>query len=223
MIGCERYMRHMQGKEQEFDGITAAILAGGASERMGRDKTALTYRGRTFLEIAADAVRDFPERLISAPQILEDALPVGFEAVRDVYPGMGPLGGIHAVLKAATFGHVLVLACDMPMIERDLLRYLCAFVGPEYDAFVPEDRRGWPQSLCAIYAKTALGAIEEQLRLGDGKVRKLFDRLKVKRVPMEFSKFSDSVLMNVNTPEDYRLLKLMEGKNGDSKQVGFML
>src|SRR5260370_14898579 len=100
--------------------VTAFVLAGGKSTRMGADKAFLRVHDTTLLEravgiatLAADAV------YICGPREK-----FGTEAIEDIFPAFGPLGGIHAALKSSQSELNLVLAVDLPFVEADFLRYL---------------------------------------------------------------------------------------------------
>src|SRR5580693_7685720 len=102
--------------------VAAFILAGGKSTRMGTDKAFVTLNGRTLLARLLEVVRS----------VTTDVCIVGDTAkfsafapvVEDVFPGCGPLGGIHAALRASAAELNLILAVDVPFVPAALLRYL---------------------------------------------------------------------------------------------------
>ena len=110
--------------DQRVSDLTAFILAGGHSRRMGRDKAFLELGGRTLLDRVielANAVA--PTVRIVAPQ--EKFLTIA-RTIEDVFPDCGPLGGIHAALTCTSTELNLVLAVDLPFVEVDFLRYMIA-------------------------------------------------------------------------------------------------
>ncbi len=143
----------------------AAILAGGKSSRMGRDKALLPFNGAPLIAHIAQVLAPiFPEIIVvtANPAI---AAAAKLPAVSDAFAGRGPLGGIHAALahfEAPTF----VVACDMPYLNADFIRLLCA----DFDAIarVPLSEHGF-EPLHAVYAATATAQFEAILR-GEGKM-----------------------------------------------------
>ena len=189
--------------------VGALLLAGGQSRRMGRDKRALSLGGSRFVDLVARELEGFPERLFSVANSQESP-PPGFAAVCDRVPGCGPLGGIAAGLAACQSEFLLAVACDMPLFQEGLARYLEAFLCDGYDAFLTVDRTGRVHPLCAIYRKTALPVLENQLRAGQYRLMAALERLRVKYVPLEHSAYPDRLLTNVNTWEEYQDLLRQE-------------
>lgn len=198
----------MRTEEQTGAALTPAVgallLAGGAGRRMGRDKGSLPFGPGDFLSTISGELSGFEERLlsVSAPR---EPLP-GFRQVADLRPGCGPLGGICAGLGACRSPYLLVVACDMPLFQVGLARYLAAFLTGGYDAYVPVDRGGRVHPLCAIYGKTALPHLEERLRQGRYRMMEALEGLRVKYVPLEHSAYPDEIVTNVNTGQEYRAL-----------------
>lgn len=104
--------------------ITTIVLAGGRSRRLGLDKALLCLDDETLLEATVKKVAVLGDEVIVAVRgPLPYRLP-GVRLVTDVHPGCGPLGGIHAGLAVASNSCCSVVACDMPFLNLDLLRYL---------------------------------------------------------------------------------------------------
>jgi molybdopterin-guanine dinucleotide biosynthesis protein A len=181
------------------------ILTGGKSSRMGADKALLDFGGRTLLERALAVMRQTCSNLA----IVGD--PAKFATygtvVQDVYPGCGPLAGIHAALRHSSAELNLVLAVDMPFVSSDLVAFLLAAAN-ETNAIVtvPRTARGF-QPLCAVYRRSFAAAAEEALRAGKYKVDALFSAVAVRIIEeseLAAAGFSDRVFSNVNAPEDLR-------------------
>jgi molybdopterin-guanine dinucleotide biosynthesis protein A len=193
--------------------ISVAILAGGKSTRMGRDKA--------FLEVGGEMVID---RVIAQVRPLTDDLfintntPAQYERFQlrieqDVYPGRAALGGIFTAIHAARYQHVLVVACDMPFLNRKLLRYL-ANLAPTADVVIPLISPPQPETLHAIYGKACLPAIEPRLQANRLRIIDFFDdvsvnfieRRDVARFDPEFRSF-----INLNTPDDLEKARRLAG------------
>lgn len=181
--------------------LTGAVLCGGASRRMGRDKAALTLSGQSFLALQADKLRaaGADELLLSGPHTLP-----GARAVPDLLPGRGPLGGLHACLKAARHPHVLVLGVDLPRVSVSALRALLdAYHANRADAAVCLSPDGRPEPLIAVYRAALWRDVQALITDGPAPVRALLDAVDAIRLPYPGPA---SQLLNCNTPEDYRRL-----------------
>lgn len=187
--------------------MTAFILAGGKSTRMGTDKAFVEFEGRTLLARAIDLARSIPVdvRVVGKLEKFARFAPV----VEDIFPDRGPLGGIHAALQASTTELNLMLAVDMPFVSAAFLRYLIdqARAAPEAIATVPLAVGRW-QPLCAIYRREFGDVAETALRLGRNRIDSLFALVTTQVLEEEQLKrngFSDAMFRNLNTPEDLKV------------------
>lgn len=186
--------------------IGAVILAGGKSCRMGSDKAALRFGGQSFLERAISALEGFDEIILStnnrAPY---DAY--GLPVVNDIYPGCGPIGGLHAALSACSSDALFCVTCDMPLFEAPLAAHLCAQFRADLDAVVAVSRDGYLHPLCAVYRKTAAAVFERQIRAGRNKITDAYTQMRVRYAPLADTPYADTLLLNVNTPEELAQLR----------------
>jgi molybdopterin-guanine dinucleotide biosynthesis protein A len=191
--------------------MSAFILAGGRSSRMGSDKALLPFRGENLLEVALGKAR----RVSPMPIIVGDrGLYSAFgEVIEDRFPGGGPLGGIHAALCATKTELNLVLSVDMPLMTGDFLNWLAQLAARgEESAFVPE-AQGKRQPLCAVYRRVAKSVIEQALRMGDFKVDHIFPLIPTRYVPEDellAAGFSSDIFCNVNTRDDYEAVRNLQ-------------
>jgi molybdopterin-guanine dinucleotide biosynthesis protein A len=184
--------------------VTGVIQAGGKSTRMGgRPKALLPLGERRIIERVIHAVAPAVDDLLVVTNTPGLYGFLGLPMVPDVYPDSGSLGGIYSGLKAATADSALTVACDMPFVDRDVVRRLVARAG-EGDVVIP--RLGDQlQTLHAVYAKTCLPHIEARLLAGRFKIVGFFDDVRVIEVDAaELCHDRDPavVFMNVNTPEE---------------------
>lgn len=185
--------------------ITGVVLAGGSSQRMGRDKAALVLDGETLLARVARILREAlgdvivvgpPDRAVLAPAI---------RLVPDESPGQGPLGGILSALHAVTTPFIFVAACDMPYLRSGLVRHLASLASADVDIVVPRSTRGTEQ-LCAVYGRGCLAAIAVQLATADRAIARLYDRVRTREVaPEEWAPYDPTGVsfINLNTPDDW--------------------
>jgi molybdopterin-guanine dinucleotide biosynthesis protein A len=132
--------------------LSAVILAGGESRRMGQDKAWLEMGGQPLIRRAVSTVRDSGiQKVAISGRVGTDYSTLGCPILFDLEPGCGPLGGIERALAAATTPLVLVLAVDLPGVTAAFLRKLAAHCDPLTGA-VPK-LRGELEPLAAIYPK----------------------------------------------------------------------
>lgn len=192
--------------------IEGFILAGGASSRMGRDKSALALGGETFVERARRALSSVAPR-VSVVSARDDQEDFGLPVVRDVYLGAGALGGLHAALGACRAPWAAVVSCDLPFASPELFARLASLASKDFDAVAPVQPDGRPQPLCALYAaRASLAAAGRLLDAGELRPRVLLRELRTRWVA--FAELSDLpraelFFTNVNTPEEYERAKAM--------------
>lgn len=186
--------------------IEGFILAGGASSRMGTDKSRLTVAGLSFVERVAKALGPLCAR-VSVVSSRPDARSFGLPVVKDIHADRGALGGLHAALKGCRASWAAVVSCDLPFVTEELLQRLASFREDELDAVAPHQDDGRPQPLCALYAAAScLPVAEDLIRAGELRPRVLLERVRTRRVAFgELSDLAGAQLFftNVNTPEDY--------------------
>jgi molybdopterin-guanine dinucleotide biosynthesis protein A len=188
-------------------GITAVILAGGTSSRMGSNKALLVVDGTPLIEkIYRTMARLFREVILVTNTPGEYAF-LPCPMVADRYPGVGPLAGLHAGILASREDRIFITACDTPFLNPDVIRMICAVDG-EYDAVVPLSAGG-KEPLQALYKRRCLAMVEQALEQGNGKLMNLLDRLRTRFItPEELASIPGAELSfcNVNTPEEYERL-----------------
>jgi len=184
--------------------VTAFILAGGKSTRMGADKAFVSLNGRSLLERMLEVGKSVtPDvRIIGNAHKFSQFAPT----MEDVFQDCGPLGGIHAALRASSTELNVILAVDLPYVSPALLKYLIARAqsAPGIRATVPHAAGGW-QPLCAVYRRQFADAAESALRAGRYKIDELFDPVSTQRIEEEelaSAGFSREIFRNLNTREE---------------------
>lgn len=189
-------------------GMEAAILTGGTSRRMGRDKAWLRLSGptgppviETLIQLLEPAYE--PVRILAGESPQEPYVQLGLEVRADLRPHTGPLGGVHTALATAKRDVVLVVACDLPFLTREFLDGLSELRAGQ-DAVVPRPG-GVPVPVCAFYATSCLPALEACLDRGQLKAADFLEDLVVRWVEDDELARLDpqgTALFNLNTPED---------------------
>lgn len=188
--------------------FTGIILAGGKSLRMGQDKALLPVGKQLLIEEVLTRLKIHSEKVIVIANQIKEFSFLGVPVFPDIVPGQGPLGGIYTgLVKSETF-HNLIVACDMPFISAELLRYLANRIDA-YDITIARYKNRF-QPLCAFYSKNCIQAIKQQLQQGNLKIRDVFKQLRVNVITedeIDQLKLNEQAFTNINTPEDINLLK----------------
>jgi molybdopterin-guanine dinucleotide biosynthesis protein A len=183
--------------------VEGFILVGGASSRMGEDKSRLVFNGKSTIEMISQAMRPVTPTIHTVGSLQID--PSGLPDVPDLIGRWGPLGGIQAALRAAVSEQCLIVACDLPFVSADLFTRLLELSG-DSDATVPIQADGYRQALCAIYRRLpCLEAAERSIAKAEHSPRAVLDKVKTRYVPFdEISDLNQANLFffNVNTPGD---------------------
>ncbi len=190
--------------------ISGIVLAGGKSRRMGQDKTQIRLdSGLSLLEHAVARVAEVADEVVVVTAGSRGNLP-NVRWANDVYPGAGPLGGIYAGLLACAWDHALVVACDMPFLSVDLLRYMVE-LPRDYDVLLPSLPRG-VEPLHAVYGRRCLEPARELLEAGEYCILDLYERVRVRYVgPEEIAIYDPDgrSFFNINTPDQLRQARNM--------------
>lgn len=177
--------------------ISAAVLAGGASTRMGRDKALLDVSGRPMVCRVVDRLREVSDDVFvvtKRPDVLNG---LGLRVFADDTEARTPLAGIAKALEAALHEHVFVCACDMPFVSPPLVGLLADRV-TGYDVAVPV-RDGRAEPLHAVWARDVTLTPDERA------VHRVLDDVRVAWIDEEEWRSLDpdgASFVNVNTPED---------------------
>ncbi|OGQ87356.1 MAG: hypothetical protein A2512_08375 [Deltaproteobacteria bacterium RIFOXYD12_FULL_56_24] len=163
--------------------VAGVILAGGKSSRFGSNKALALHQGDALIHgITRKLAGLFPETLL-VTNTPEDYAFLGWPMVADQYLNCGPLAGIHAALRSVSQPRAFVCGCDMPLINPELIRFLCELPG-DHEVVLPWLPEG-PEPLYAVYSQTALPLIEENLAAGLYKLGALYNKLRLRKVTAE--------------------------------------
>ncbi|MHB8647990.1 MAG: molybdenum cofactor guanylyltransferase [Thermomicrobiales bacterium] len=189
--------------------LTAVILAGGRSRRMGADKALLRLPsgGPTLIERVVAAAQVVTEDVVIVAADAGRLPPMPVRAVPDAIAGVGPLAGLVAGFAAARHPDILALACDLPYLSVPLLQWIAA-LPREWDALVPylpneDGKTGW-EPLHAIYTRACLAPMRVALERGDRQATAFFPTVNVQPLIADAMRPYDPTLRStrsVNTPE----------------------
>jgi len=190
-----------------MESVSAIILAGGQSRRMGQDKALIDFRGRPIIAHVIDTLRGLSSDVIVVSNRSGVYDSFGARVVSDYEPPAGPLGGIAAGLSAARRDLTIVVACDMPFLNSRLLRYLIE-QAVDADAVVMQIE-GKFEPLHAVYRRACLTAINQHLTAGDRRVISFYADVRLLSIPEADWRTIDPdgrSTANLNTPDDLSLL-----------------
>lgn len=192
------------------DPVTAFILAGGKSSRMGQDKAFMQLGRQTLLQRALELARTVG----GEPRIVGNAAKFAAFApvVEDVYPECGPLGGIHAALSTTPSDLNLMIAVDLPFLQPDFLKHLLSRSRESGAVVVVPRGGGRLQPLCGVYRQGFAAVAERSLRAGRNKIDPLFAAVHtciIEPDELKQNGFSEQLFRNVNTQEDWGAASLL--------------
>ena len=183
--------------------ISAVILAGGESRRMGRDKATLEFRGQTLWQNQLALLQELsPVEIFISSRTDPLWRPNDTIFVADRPPACGPLGGVLAALEKTRGTHLLVLAIDLPLMTTEYLQLLCQQV-VEGRGVVPMigDRA---EPLVAIYPIAAITDFETAIHGTDHSLQSVVTTLaqsaKVDLLPVVAE--DKKLFRNLNSPND---------------------
>ena len=177
---------------------TAFILIGGKSERFGSPKWKAKINGKSVLDIVWDACNSFENRIIVGKEKLD-----GFEKpfIQDTLKINAPMNGLYTALNNAKTDWILLLSCDLPLIDSKIFKKLWESRKENCDAVIPiaNDKM---QVTCGFYHKRIWGKLESEIEKGNYSIFKLLYNLNSSFV--DFGE--DDRFLNMNTPEDHEAI-----------------
>lgn len=161
--------------------------------------------GKPLIEHVLQRVEGLGDELMITTNRPEAYAHLGARLVSDRISGAGPLGGLQTALRAAIAETVLVVACDMPFVERGLLEHMLGLTSGA-DVVIPR-RGGFYEPLQAVYARRCLPAVEKALDAGKQRVVSFFPEVRVFTVEgATLDRLDPDGLsfFNINSPEDFK-------------------
>ena len=196
--------------------VVGAILAGGESRRLGRDKALLPWSGKPLILHPYDVLQEVMAEVVAVSVPGRGYEDLGVRLTHDRFEGQGPLAGLHAALEWARPRPVFVVACDLPFVSAELVTHVAGWESARA-AFHPQGEEvgcqprarvaewaGRRQPLCGLYSPDCRQALEDRLREGRLEAWRFLDDIETTAVPitpaLEF--YRDDLLLNLNSLED---------------------
>lgn len=183
--------------------ITAIILAGGKSSRMGKDKGSLILNGSSFLHRIIEIVKPITNNIIIVSNSPDHDVK-GYKRVNDLIENSGPLAGLYSGLFHSTTPFNIVLSCDIPFLRTSILELLINQIDDDTDV-VQIESHSKTMPLIAIYKKECMNLCLKLLNTGERRLRVAVKQFKTKNIPLDPS--FDRYISNVNTIQELNKLK----------------
>jgi len=186
---------------------SVAIQAGGESRRMGQDKALLPFLGTTLVERVISRVAPLGDELLITTNNPQEYLDFKFPLFRDLLPGKGALGGLYTALSVARFPIVIVVACDMPFVNTDILaQAIEKLQANDVDVVIPQTEKGYEPFHAVYRRETCLSAVQSALHSGERRLISWFPKVKVTPISeTELYQYDPQriAFRNLNTREDF--------------------
>jgi molybdopterin-guanine dinucleotide biosynthesis protein A len=184
--------------------ITAIILAGGRSTRMGTDKALLLINNKTLLENAIDICKSVCNNIIISSNFAEHEN-FGHKVIPDEIKNCGPIAGIYSCLKKSESDWNLVFSVDTAFVQKELIEFLIKNTY-HFDAVVPKHNKG-QEPLVALYNKSVIPYIKNQLDSGDFKMQNLLKEINSKYINTQYLvEKNPNMFSNLNRPDDLQIV-----------------
>ena len=205
--------------------VTGIILAGGKSSRLGRDKAWEDVGGQRIIDRVIGTLQSSCDEVLiigDRPERQNElSLPKCIQYRSAELEGRGSIGGLYTGLKASDTLWSLVVACDMPFISRELIRFMLSIISKNRcDAIVPVIN-GRYQPTHALYNSTCIPFIEKNISSGNFRMDSYFDEIYLEEISEDVInsiKGAELSFFNVNTEDDLftarEQYKLFDARNG---------
>jgi molybdopterin-guanine dinucleotide biosynthesis protein A len=187
--------------------VTGIILAGGKSSRLGRDKALVDSAGKPLIQRVADRLRAVVDDVIVVTDRPAHFRFLGLQMTSDKYHNVGTLAGLHAGLAAMRSAYGLVVGCDMPLLNADLLRHIVS-LRDGYDVVMPQLGEYY-EPLHALYSVRCLPCIERAIEAGQRRMLSACAGMRVRYVrDDEIATYDPHHLSFFNVNDDQDLARM---------------
>jgi len=188
--------------------VCGVVLAGGQSRRFVHNKALAKLGGHALIERVVEVLQRLFGQVILITNTPDAYAHLGLSMFPDIIPGLGPLGGIYTALVHLATPYGFFVACDMPFLNPQLIRYQVE-LREGYDIVAP--RRGWRiEPLHTLYSRTCLEPSQEAVERGERQIIRFYDQVRVRYVDEEKLREWDPdcrSLVNINTLEEIEELR----------------
>lgn len=179
--------------------LTAIILAGGKSSRMGEDKGVMLFNGKPMIEHIIDTVKPLVDDVIIISN-QEGYNTFGYSVYTDLIKDSGPLAGLYTGLTYSNTKKNVVLSCDVPFVTEDVIKELIKNCNNVNGVICEND--GKTHQLIGVYDKLCAEFFKNELESGQRKVKLALQKLKFKTINLNH--FENKVFNNINAKDDIK-------------------
>lgn len=180
--------------------ITGIILAGGKSSRMGTDKGFLVLNGKSFMQRSIEALKPLVSEIIIVSDN-PDYDVFGFKRVTDVIKNAGPVAGICSGLQASSSNYNLILSCDIPLVNTEILEKLIEAIDGD-SQIIQVESQGKSMPLIALYKKEVAVIFNTFLEQDERRLRIAIKGCTYKNIVLEDNQAYCT--LNVNTQDELK-------------------
>lgn len=193
-----------------YKDITAIILAGGKSKRMGKEKALLHIGDRTIIDVLVEKLKSrFPKIILSTNSPGSFAF-LKIPMVEDFYKNVGPIGGIHAGLTESDTEKNFIISCDLPLMSEEMIDYICNYKSSS--KIIVCKTGDYIEPAFGIYSKDIVEDIEVTLNLNlqyglsprDVSIQNIIEKIGAEIIDAaKLPFYNEDLFYNMNTFEDY--------------------
>ena len=183
--------------------ITEIILAGGKSSRIGQNKALLDLSGKKIIEIIYERISQSCNEIMIISNTPEDYQFMGLKIYKDIFPGLGPLAGIHSGLFNSNTDKNFIISCDLPLISIEAVEFISKYSSNRPAVIYKKGDQ--LQFLCGNYTKNCLPILEDLLKTNSLRVQNFIKKIDAEILDAE--RFPQEIFFNLNRAEDYEFLK----------------
>ena len=188
----------MENKKQ----LTGIILCGGKSSRMGSNKALLNLNGKYIISHVIDVLSPFCDEIIISTNNSHLYSKFNFKCIADEKKNIGPIGGIYTLLNNSVYQDNIILSCDIPFVEKEFIKYLLDNYNGE-TALIPQHDNGKAEPLCAVYNKSILKYVNQQIANSDFKLMNLLSKSNANFLSVdEWEYYTEKLFSNLNSMND---------------------
>lgn len=183
--------------------VSGIILSGGKSSRMGSEKGLKLFKGKPLVEYAIQALDQYCDNLILSTNNPDYYQKYKLITIEDEIKNLGPMGGIYSCLKQTSFDINIILSCDMPFVDGNLIKFIIENIDTDFDALVPVHKGNKMEPLCAYYHSGLLSTLKSFVESENYKMMNFLESINCEKLNLEEWKgYNQLYFKNFNTPED---------------------
>jgi len=193
-----------------FKDITAIILAGGKSKRMGKEKALLPIGNKSIIQVLVEKLKELFPKVILSTNSPEHFVFLKIPMVEDFYKNMGPLSGIHAGLLETETEKNFIISCDLPLMNKEMIEYICNYKSEKKILVCKVG--DYVEPTFGIFSKSIVDEIEVILNLSlqqglspkDISILNVIEKLGAEIIdPSSLTFYDEDLFYNMNSFEDY--------------------